>query len=78
MGLTGSGLILIAIAWLVQLCFVLKGNKKIQPLFIIIYIVGVFLLAYNGFAAGGIAGAKFELASLIASVIVLIAVLAKK
>ena len=78
MGLTDNGLILIAIAWFIQLCFVLKGNKKIQPLFIIVYIIGVFLLAYNGFVATGIAGAKFELASLIASAIVLIAVLVKK
>ena len=78
MGFTGNGLILIAIAWLIQLCFVLKGNKKIQPLFIIIYIIGVSLLAYNGFVASGIAGAKFELASLIVSAVVLIAVLAKK
>ena len=78
MGFAGNGLILITIAWLIQLYFVLKGNKKIQPLFIIVYIIGVFLLAYDGFVVSGIAGAKFELASLIASAIVLIALLAKK
>ena len=78
MGIWGIGLFLITIAWLIQLYFVLKGDKKIQPLFIIVYMVGVFMLVYNAFVASGIAGAKFELASLIASAIVLIAVLAKK
>ena len=78
MGFTGNGLILIVIAWLIQLYFVLRGNKKIQPLFIIVYIIGVSLLVYDGFVASGIAGAKFDLASLIASAVVLIAVLAKK
>ncbi len=78
MGISGIGLFLITIAWLIQLYFVLKGDKKIQPLFIIVYMVGVFMLAYDTFVASGIAGARFESASLIASTIVLIAVLAKK
>jgi len=78
MGISGIGLFLVTIAWLVQLYFVLKGDKKIQPLFIIVYMVGVFMLVYGAFVTSGIAGAKFELASLITSTMVLIAVLAKK
>lgn len=78
MNMASIGLILIALAWLVQLYFLFKGNREIQPAFIVLYMIGVLGLVVNNTAASGIAGAKFELFTLIASGIALIKLLTSR
>ena len=41
------GLWIIAMAWLVQLAYMWKGNREIQPAFILLYLVGVALLVID-------------------------------
>lgn len=41
MNLAFAGLVLIAVAWLVQLAFSWKGNREIHPIFIVCYMIGV-------------------------------------
>lgn len=76
MNLAGIGLILIAIAWIVQLAFSWKGNKSINPLFIIIYMAGVLLLVIADYIQTSVLS-YFELLTLIAASIVLWKVLKK-
>lgn len=78
MTLSSIGLLLVAIAWLVQLYFLLKGRKEIQRSFVIVYMAGVFLLVMNGAMSGGIMTAKFELCTLITSAIVMMKLLVGK
>lgn len=75
--LATSGLIIIAIAWLVQLYQVIKINKNISPFFIIAYIVGVSMLVISGYLANAPVS-YFELGTLVAAAIVLVVVLKKK
>jgi len=42
--LTTFGLCLIVLGWIYQLIFLLKGDKKIKPLFVGIYSLGVLFL----------------------------------
>lgn len=44
MDLSFAGLVVIAIAWLIQMRFSWNGNKEIQPMFIIFYVIGVLIL----------------------------------
>ena len=70
-----SGLVLIALAWLLQLYFTYRGSKEIQKWFIILYIIGVILLVINDFMSGNTYIMKvglFELGTCIASLLVLI------
>jgi len=43
MDLASIGLLVIALAWIVQLVYTFK-SKEIQPVFIILYIIGVLVL----------------------------------
>ena len=72
MDMVAIGLLLISFAWLLQLFFLFKDGKNIQPLFIIVYMVGVLLLVISAFSKGGITGAKFEIITLAASGVVLL------
>lgn len=71
MNLTDIGLIVIAIAWLVQLVYSYKGNKKISNYFIIGYIIGVALLVISIFQSTGVIS-YYELGTLVAAALVLI------
>ena len=70
-----SGLVLIALAWLLQLYLTFRGSKEIQKGFIIFYILGVILLVINDFKSGDSYIMKvgwFELGTCVASLLVLI------
>lgn len=41
MSIATIGLLLIALAWIIQLVFSFKGDNSIQPLFILCYMAGV-------------------------------------
>ncbi|MFH1847073.1 MAG: hypothetical protein ABH869_05915 [Candidatus Omnitrophota bacterium] len=76
MNLAGIGLILVAVAWIVQLAFSWKGNKSINPLFIIVYMAGVVMLVIADYMQTSLLS-YFELLTLIAACIVLWKVLKK-
>ncbi|MBL7073051.1 MAG: hypothetical protein ISS33_04655 [Candidatus Omnitrophica bacterium] len=76
MNLAGIGLILVAVAWIVQLAFSWKGNKSIRPLFIIVYMAGVLLLVIADYLQTNVLS-YFELLTLIAAGIVLWKILKK-
>ena len=65
------GLILIIVAWLVQLVLMDKNNK-IYLLFVVIYCIGVVFLVYDGFSSGLKSLAWANLVSLVVSLAVLI------
>ena len=76
MGLAQTGLVLIAVAWIVQLGVSWKGNKNIQPAFIIAYMAGVLALVIADYMATSVLS-YFELLTLIAASIVLFKTLKK-
>lgn len=65
------GLTLIIVAWIFQFLFMDK-KKKIYTLFVVIYILGVAFLVYDGFSSGLKELAIANLISLIVSLLVLI------
>ncbi|MFH0831337.1 MAG: hypothetical protein V1886_00505 [archaeon] len=68
-----TGLVIIAVAWLVQLFFSLKGKNDIRPEFIASYLVGVgFLIASYIQGNSWDAMSYFELSTFIAALIVLV------
>ncbi|MDP1728635.1 MAG: hypothetical protein Q8L27_00340 [archaeon] len=70
------GLIVIALAWVVQL--ILSWNsKKIQPAFILLYMLGVIVLLASGYIAK-LPVSPYEIFTLIAALVVLIRVLLLK
>ena len=78
MDLASIGLIVIAIAWLIQLYFVIiKNNKQIQPLFIAGYMVGVLLLIIGLYQTTKTIS-YYEVLTLFASAIVLVKILTMK
>ena len=72
------GLSLIILGWLVQLFKLFKGDKGIQPVFLVLYIVGVGLLIYSDAASGITTAAIFESGTLIGALLVLIKLLMSK
>lgn len=66
MNLAKIGLILIMVAWIVQFTFSCKGNKNINPLFIIVYMAGVSLLIIADYIQTSILS-YFEVLTLIAA-----------
>jgi len=72
-----GGLIVIALAWLVQLYQVLKINKNISPIFVVAYMVGVAMLVVSGYLADAPVS-YFELGTFVMAMIVLIAITVKK
>jgi len=71
MDLTSIGLIIIAIAWLIQLYYVFKNKKEIQPAFVILYMIGVLILMTGIYQASKTIS-YYELLTVIASALLLI------
>ncbi len=74
--LVGFGLI--AVAWVIQLVYIVRGNRTVQPLFIGVYIVGVIVLAASDVVVGAVDIAYAELVTIIASLLTLVALIAVK
>ncbi len=64
------GLILVCIAWIIQLYFVSKGDKEIKTSFLLIYIIGVAFLLVNEFKVSF----WLDLLSIILALVILIKV----
>jgi len=77
MDLASIGLIIIAIAWLVQLYYALNNNKQIQPLFIIGYMLGVLLLVIASYQPTKTIS-YYEVLTFLASGVVLVKILTMK
>jgi len=72
------GLLLIALAWIIQLVSAFKGDNAIQPVFIICYMLGVLGMIVSDYLATSTLS-YFEALTFIAAGIVLIKlVVAKK
>jgi hypothetical protein len=69
MSLLHIGLLIVIAAWLVQLYYLFKGDKKLQPFFVIIYLLGmIFIILGSGwdlFQAGCLIAALLVLVKLI-------------
>lgn len=50
--LARSGLVVIIVGWLVQLNYSWKGRREIQPAFLVLQALGIFLLMISSFADG--------------------------
>jgi len=73
-----AGFGLIALAWVIQLFNMTRGNRSVQPLFIGVYIVGVIILAASDVMGGDVNIAYAELVTIIASLLTLVALLVTK
>ncbi len=74
--LVGFGLI--AVAWVIQLVYIVRGNRTVQPLFIGVHIVGVIVLAASDVGVGAVDIAYAELVTIVASLLTLVALLVVK
>ncbi len=72
MELVYAGLGLIALAWIIQLYYILRGNREIQPVFVGIYMVAVVLLVVGDILGNLILLSVFELSTLVAAGLVLV------
>jgi len=70
------GLIVIALAWVAQLVLSWK-SKKIQPAFIILYMLGVLVLVLSGYIAKAPVS-PYEIFTFFAALVVLVRVLMLK
>jgi len=73
-----AGFGLIALAWVIQLAYIVRGNRNVQPLFIGVYIVGVITLAASDVIGGVVDIAYAEIVTIIASLLTLVALLVTK
>lgn len=73
-----AGFGLIALAWIIQLAYIVRGNRNVQPPFIGVYIVGVIVLAASDVMGGAVDIAYAELVTIIASLLTLVALLVTK
>ncbi len=73
-----AGFGLIALGWILQLSYIARGTRTIQPLFISVYIIGVVVLVASDLATGAIDIAYAELVTIGASVLTLVALLITK
>lgn len=64
------GLFVIVVSWIVEF-FLMGKRKKISPIFIGVYVLGVGILVYDGFTNGTIELAIANLISLVVAGIVL-------
>lgn len=71
MDLVSIGLIVIGLAWIVQLVMSWKGNNKIQPAFILLYMLGVLLMLMAGYM-GNLGVSPYEVVTLFTALLVLI------
>jgi len=77
MNLATIGLILIAVAWIIQLVFSWKGNREIHPVFILCYMIGVLGMVVADYLQTSTLS-YFEFLTLIAAGALLIRILAAK
>lgn len=70
------GLSIISLAWIIQF-FTMNKTKKISPIFVGLYSLGVAMLVYEGFKVTLNAMAVANLISFVVSILVLIKVLKK-
>jgi hypothetical protein len=78
MNLFSTGLVIIGVAWVVQLISVLRGNQSILKAFVAIYILGVLLLVINDFREGINWMGWFEFGTMMAAILVLVRLFFKK
>ena len=71
------GLLLIMVAWFIQLGSSLKGNNQIQPAFIICYMIGVLGMIVSDYLKTSVLS-YFEALTFIASGILLVKILVTK
>jgi len=69
--LSTTGLVFIVAGWLVQLYFVMKGFRTLQPLLLLFYGIGVAILIIDGLGAGMTTGALLNTAVLAIVAVVL-------
>ena len=78
MDLVSIGLVVIGLAWIAQLIMSWKGNNKMQPAFILLYLLGVLLMMISGYL-GNLGVSPYEVITFIAALIVLVKIgLSKK
>ena len=73
-----AGFGLIALAWIIQLFYITRGNRSVQPLFIGVYIFGVIILVASDVMGGDVNITYAELVTIIASLLTLEALLVMK
>lgn len=52
--LSWSGMLIIIVSWLIQLNYSRKGRKEIQPAFLVLQALGIFMIVIGSFANGEI------------------------
>ena len=72
------GLLVIAVAWLIQLVYVFKKSREIKKSFVLVYAIGVLLLVIQGYNNGDTNGLTLNLLSLVLAVLVLLSLAMKK
>lgn len=73
-----AGFGLIALAWIVQFVYIVRGSRNVQPLFIGVYILGVIILTASDVMDGVVDIAYAELVTIIASLLTLVALFVSK
>jgi hypothetical protein len=73
-----AGFGLIALAWIIQLVYIVRGKRDVQPIFIGVYLVGVVVLVVSDVTGGAVDIAYAELVTIIASLLTLVALLVTK
>jgi hypothetical protein len=66
-----AGFCLIGLAWIIQLAYIVRGNRNVQPTFIGVYVAGVIILAASDVMGGAFDIAYAELIAIIASLLAL-------
>ncbi|NQT33000.1 MAG: hypothetical protein HQ594_04940 [Candidatus Omnitrophica bacterium] len=77
MSLATIGLLLIAVAWIIQLVMSWKGNKAVRPAFIICYMIGVAAMVTADYLQTNVLS-YFEFLTFLAAGILLIRILTAK
>ncbi len=65
------GLGAIVLGWLLQLFAAMKGEKELQTSFVVCYIIGVAILAVDGFSSGQFLSAVINSLALIIAALVI-------
>ncbi|MFZ0925668.1 MAG: hypothetical protein WCE82_02355 [Halobacteriota archaeon] len=73
-----AGFGLIALGWIVQFVYIVRGSRDVQPLFIGVYILGVIILTASDVMGGVVDTAYAELVTIIASLLTLVALFVSK
>lgn len=71
MTLASTGLVLITVAWMIQLVVSWKGESRINPLFIICYMIGVLALVIADYMETNVLS-YFEFLTFLAAGLVLV------